>query len=222
MWFLLGVLILVGFVVFIYFFIKNKLKNMFGQDISSIIKQARIEDEMIPKSLSSMDSIYMPLLQEDFKDLNINEIKRMAEKNILDILHALETKDTSNLKGKMKKIAEIKIEDSKKKIYTFDNIKIHNTVLSKYQRNQSIATITISSSFEYISNDKKVQDRAKVEFIYIIDELQLKPNQNVIGLNCPNCGAPIKMLGNKYCSYCQTGIKDIVKKSWICNDVTFY
>lgn len=222
MWFLLGVLILIGFVVFTYLFIKNKLKEMFGQDISGIIKQARIEDEMLPKSLSSMDSIYMPLLQEDFPEVNINEIKRMAEKNILDILHAVETKDANKLKGKMKKIAEAKIEDNKKKNITFDNIKIHNTVLSKYQRNKVIATITIGSSFEYILSDKKVQDRAKVEFIYIIDELQLEPNQNLVGLNCPNCGAPIKTLGNKYCSYCQTGIKDIVKKTWVCNDVTFY
>ena len=62
----------------------------------------------------------------------------------------------------------------------------------------------------------------KVEFIYIIDEERIKPNQKLVGLNCPNCGSPIKTLGLKYCSYCGTGVKDIVKKSWICNDVTFY
>lgn len=38
-----------------------------------------------------------------------------------------------------------------------------------------------------------------------------------LGLNCPNCGAPVTSLGDKKCEYCGTGIKDIVKKNWVIN-----
>lgn len=222
MWFLLGVLILISFIIFVYIYLKNKVKEILGSDLKDIIKQARLEDEELPKSVSNMDSIYMDGLLKDFPEININEIKRLAETNILDILNAVELNNTDKLKGKMKVLAQTKIEDNKDKKINYDNIKFHKTVLSKYQRNKEIATIIIGCSFEYMLNDKKVQDRAKVEFVYIIDEQEIDPNQKLIGLNCPNCGSPIKTLGNKYCSYCKTGIKDLVKKSWTCNDVTFY
>ena len=41
-------------------------------------------------------------------------------------------------------------------------------------------------------------------------------------LNCPNCGAPITTLGEKYCRYCNTGIKDLVKRSWVINNIKNY
>ncbi len=44
-------------------------------------------------------------------------------------------------------------------------------------------------------------------------------HQSGIALNCPNCGAPIKDLGVKTCSYCGTGVIDLVKKTWILNDI---
>jgi len=220
MWFLLGVLLIISFITLGYIYIKNQVKKILGSDLQDIIKQARLEDEELPKSVSNMDSIYLESLLKDFPEININEIKRLAETNILDILNAIELKDTTKLKGKMKVLADTKIEDSKE--LNYNNIKFHKTVLSKYQRNKEIATVIIGCSFEYMLNDKKIQDRAKVEFIYVIDEQKIDPNKKLVGLNCPNCGSPIKTLADKHCSYCKTGIKDLVKKSWTCNDVTFY
>ena len=37
---------------------------------------------------------------------------------------------------------------------------------------------------------------------------------SAIGINCPNCGAPVKNLGQKYCDYCGTGIREINVRSW--------
>ena len=87
--FLIGVLIFIGFVVFCYFFLKKKF-NMFTMkyfgttDIKSVIEQAEIEDQEVPKSLSSMDSIYLDQINRDFPDVNINELKRIAEAKILE------------------------------------------------------------------------------------------------------------------------------------------
>ena len=226
MWFLIGVLLLISFIVFGYFYIKTKIKNYFGSSIKDIINQAKIEDEEIPKSLSSMDSIYLEQVKKDFPDVNINEIKRLAESEILKIFNAIEKKDNGLVKGKMKTLVDSKIEDIKNRSISYDNIKFHNTVLSKYENSNSIATITIGSSFEYILNDgekqKKIQDRAKVEFIYIIDAAKVDVNKKTLGINCSNCGAPVTSLGNKNCNYCGTSVKDIVKKVWTINDVKFY
>ena len=58
--------------------------------------------------------------------------------------------------------------------------------------------------------------------IYVIDSNQVKGSLKALGLNCPNCGAPIKSLDKKVCSYCQTGIVDLVKKSFVLNDIYEY
>ena len=185
-----------------------------------------MEDETLPKSLSSMDSIYLEQIKRDFPEINIKELKRSCEKEILNLLYSIEQKDVSNLKGKIKSLAESLIEDNKKNKVEYNDIKIHNTVVSKYECKKGIATITFGCSFEYkkVINEttKKIQDRAKVEYIYIIDENQVSSNEKVLGINCPNCGAPLKSLGDKKCRYCTSPIAEIVKRVWNCNDITFY
>ena len=37
---------------------------------------------------------------------------------------------------------------------------------------------------------------------------------------CSNCGAPITSIGEKYCNYCGSGIKEIVKRVWILNNIS--
>lgn len=191
-----------------------------------MLKNAEMEDETLPKSLSSMDSIYLEQIKRDFPEINIKELKRSCEKEILNLLYSIEQQDISNLKGKIKSLAESLIEDNKKNKVEYNDIKIHNTVVSKYECKKGIATITFGCSFEYkkVINEttKKIQDRAKVEYIYIIDENQVSSNEKVLGINCPNCGAPLKSLGDKKCRYCTSPIAEIVKRVWNCNDITFY
>ena len=191
-----------------------------------MLKNAEMKDETLPKSLSSMDSIYLEQIKRDFPEINIKELKRSCEKEILNLLYSIEQKDVSNLKGKIKSLAESLIEDNKKNKVEYNDIKIHNTVVSKYECKKGIATITFGCSFEYkkVINEttKKIQDRAKVEYIYIIDENQVSSNEKVLGINCPNCGAPLKSLGDKKCRYCTSPIAEIVKRVWNCNDITFY
>lgn len=226
MWFLIGVLILIFFIIFCFQYIKIKFKQYFKMDISTMLKNAEMEDETLPKSLSSMDSIYLEQIKRDFPEINIKELKRSCEKEILNLLYSIEQKDISNLKGKIKSLAESLIEDNKKNKVEYNDIKIHNTVVSKYECKKGIATITFGCSFEYkkVINEttKKIQDRAKVEYIYIIDENQVSSNEKVLGINCPNCGAPLKSLGDKKCRYCTSPIAEIVKRVWNCNDITFY
>ena len=181
-----------------------------------------------PKSVSSMDSIYLDKIKNDFPDLNINELKSDGEKVILDTLNAIENKDKEALisSEKINSYIKSKIDDLKDSNVVYDHIKIHKTVVNNYEKNDSVATITLASSVEYFykkDNEpgKKKQVRFKCEYIYIIDSLKVG-NVKALGLNCPNCGAPIKTLGHKYCEYCNTGVIDIVKKNWIINNIKEY
>ena len=226
MLFLIGVIIFILFIIFCYFYIKRKIVNYFGSNIKDIINNAKIEDEELPKSLSSMDSIYMEQIKKDFPNLNINELKRLCEKEILNIFNAIENQDDNLVKGKMKSLVNSKINDNKNSSVSYDDIKFHKTVVSKYENKSGVATITFGSSFQYIQRDngniKKVQDRARIEYIYVIDANKVESSKKALGLNCPNCGAPITSLGEKSCRYCSSSVVDLVKRVWTINDVSFY
>lgn len=226
--FLIGVILLILFISFCYIKVKKTLKSYGINSLKETIEKAQFEDEETPKSLSSMDSIYLERINKDFPELNVNELKRMSEETILKCLNAIENKNSKDIKNKkLKAFVDSRIEDLKNKSISYDNIKIHKTVVSKYENSNGIATIYFGSSLEYFYQKdggikKKVQDRFKVEYIYVYDIDKVPINQKVLGLNCPNCGSPIKTLNEKNCEYCGSKILDIVKKSWTCNDIINY
>ena len=232
MFFLIGVVLLIGFVTFGYLYVKVRLRNILdkagfvGMNLKDIIEEARIQDQNEPKSLSSMDRIYLEQMKKDFPTLNVNELKRESEKVILDCFNGVEKKDSSKFKGKIKSFVEDMMNDYKDQEVHFDQFKFHNTVLSSYKKDKGMATVYFSSSFEYYlninGNSVKTQDRAKVEFIYIIDENEVEVSSKVLGLHCPNCGSPITTLGEKSCSYCGTAVYELIKKVFTCNDIKRY
>ena len=229
-----GIVLLVGVIaavsVFLYF--KIKLRRVLddagfqGQNIGDIIREARLQDEVEPKSLASMDRIYLSQIQEDFPGINISEIKRQAEQVILDCYRCVEKNDSDKLKGKIKSFVDKMISEYEGKNVKFEDFKIHNTVLSNYKKDGKTASIFFSSAYEYNlrvdGKDKKIQDRARVEFIYVINEEELSDRQNVIGIHCPNCNSPITNLGNHSCTYCGTAVVLVLGKVFACNDIVRY
>ena len=207
------------------------LEKYFGtRDLKEAIEKSEIESENTPKSLSSMETLSMSAIKRDFPELNINEIKSMAENTITNYLRAIEKKDIEDLKiytDSIKNMALARIEDLGDKTIKYDEIKIHKTVINKYENSKSIASLYMASAVEYYRKEnnsvrKKVQDRFLVEIIYVIDPTSVDLDKKLLGLNCPNCGAPITTLGEKYCKYCNTGIKDLVKRSWVVNNIKEY
>lgn len=205
------------------------LKRYLGTtNLKKAIQLSEIQNQETPKSLSGMESIAIPLINKDFPDLNINELKRLAESSIISYLNILESKEykeIDNSSDKVKGFIKSRLADlNKKDTVRYDSIKVHKTIINKYENNNGIATIYFQTSLEYMykKNDepfKKIQDRFVTEFIYIIDTDKLGRKIKAIGLNCPNCGAIINNIGNKRCNYCGTGIVDIVSRTWYLNNV---
>lgn len=183
--------------------------------------------EDVPKSVGSMDSIYLNNLQKDFPTFHIKEMKSLAENDLYTYFQAIEEKNKNLITSdSVRKIVEKQIQEQKEDHISYSNIKIHKTVLNKYENNHSIATITmaISLEYQYKKNEtiSKVQDRYSLEYIYIIDASKVSKNKKVLGLNCPNCGSPITTLKAKKCSYCNSYIVDIVKRVWTLNSIKKY
>lgn len=225
------ILILLITIILCGFYIKNKVSGFtmkyFGtEDLKEAIEQSEITASSTPKSVFSVESVSLKKINKDFPDLNINELKAEAEKVIFDVFKAIENKDRDAYKDENEGINSFinsKIDDIGEKNVSYDNIKIHRTVINRYEKTTNSANLYFQSSFEYYEKvgnkvGKVVQDRVKTEFVYVIDELSFN-HKKALGLKCPNCGAPVKTLGNKVCEYCGVGIRDIVKKSFIFNKI---
>ena len=66
------------------------------------------------------------------------------------------------------------------------------------------------------NSEKKSQKLFDVALVYAQDpdKMSVSSMTTAMGVNCPNCGAPITNLGQKYCNYCGTGIREINVRSW--------
>lgn len=226
------ILITLAILFIVYRVILKKVKelslNFFGtQDIKEAINKSNIEARNNPRQVYGMDSVVGPLLKKDFPDLNINEIKAMAENAIYKVFESIENKKIEKLDFSSDRVTayiESYIQDNKDNVVKYDSIKMHKTVLNKYNNDSGVATIHLQTAFEYLFeiNDKglkKVQDRLQTEFIYIIDEKKINDSIKTLGINCPNCGAPIRTKSIGKCEYCGSGIIEEVKHAWILNNI---
>lgn len=235
-------LLLVGIVVltlFIVISVRKFLLKYFGtSSLSKAIEESEIADSEMQKTVYSMESVYLDQIKRDFPALNINELKSSAESNIRNVLHAIETKDTKDLQNKNEKIYSYvtsKIEDLKDDKFICDNLKFHKTVLSKYEKKDEVATMEFQTSLEYFTKEKKKkigrkkQTRYKTQFIHVIDAKMYGEHKiRILGLNCPNCGAPIKDIDSKGCEYCSGSLikpssgVEFVKRIWFLNNLKEY
>ena len=107
----------------------------------------------------------------------------------------------------------------------YEQIKIHQTEISNYHKEKGTCVITIQSAVEYFyskvrdgkvidgSKERKTQTKYNTELIYIQDS-DLAEFDHAIGMSCPNCGAPIKTLGEMRCEYCGTKVTPVNTKVW--------
>lgn len=218
--FLIILLVIILLILYAIYKVKKFLKENFNSSsLKTIIKETELEEETREKTLYGMESIYLPLILKDFKELNINELKSIVENNIISCFKCINERNVNSLKTNSEKVKAWLNQriDSLKENDNYSDIKIHRTVLNKYEKNGTIASLVFQTSFEYKLNNKKKQSRIQTEFIYIIDSE--KQNGKAIGLNCPNCGAPIKILGDKQCEFCGALVLDIVKRVWSLNNI---
>lgn len=218
----------VGAIIYAVIAIKRKVAMfstvLFGtSNLREGIRNRELEVAQTPKSVSSAQSLYGPLVQKDFPELNLDELKALVEKSITEVFLAIEKRNEQAFHNVEKVNAWIRsrIEDNKEEVH-YDQLRFHTTVLNRYLKDNDHAILRFQSAFEYVlrKNDiaNKIQDRLETEFVYSLNEeaLQGKVSHS---LNCRNCGAPVTNLGDKVCEYCGAGIVRLVKKVWMLNNI---
>ena len=187
-----------------------------------------------PKSLSGMDSVYLPRIAEDFPELNIEQFKKMSRDSLLEVFNSIESQSIdkkSSLSSQLIKKTEEIIKDQKSQGIKehFDNVLFHNMVISRYIKEKGKVLIIFQTALQYINyftdasgkvirgeKEFHTQERYEISMQYIqdVDKVAEYTQGSSVGINCPNCGAPISNLGAKHCEYCGTGIVEVNLKSW--------
>lgn len=230
---IIGIVVFLMLVIFIvYLKIKRAAKEFGFSDFKSIMKDIKKGEDDYKynhKMVSGMTRLLKPTIEKDFPTFNESELFNMTETSLRTVFNTLEAKElTGKLPLLNEQLRQI-IEDYKSNNISvrYDDVKFHAFAIKEYYKKSGVATLKVSTSLEYyykkeknnktIENysDYKKQTSFTVDFIYVYDITQIKDYTRVIGITCPNCGAPVKDLGNKVCRYCNTALEDVNLKNWL-------
>lgn len=217
--------------------IRNKIRqisrSMFGTNsFIEGINQQKEQMSETPRSLHSMTSIYLPNILRDFPEFDCELYKNKAKSLLRSYFTALSTKKalalTEECSLTLKNYVQGIIEDltSRNVKQVFSQVVMHDVEIARYIKNGATVTIVFVISvgcYNYIEDengnvvfgDKNIKQQSvyEVGLVYVqdVDKVQ---NAESLGINCPNCGAPIKNLGNKFCEYCGTSIIEVNTRAW--------
>jgi len=197
-----------------------------------------VEEEYVrtPKSVSAMTSVCLPRITRDFPEFNYEEMKHRAENVLTSYLSAISSDNASLLREGSQELVnrledEIAFYKNKDQRMHYDSIALHRTEISSYVKRSGRCVVTFETSVQYYryvtdstgqivsgTKDRLFQSKYQIELVYVQDVSLLKEG-SAIGVNCPNCGAPITNLGAKFCQYCGTGIIEVNYHSWTFDNV---
>lgn len=232
----LGVIVgilLIGLIIYL------KIKSMVPKEYRNEInfkeaikagKEIAEEEQSRHKNVSGITNLLLPQIMKDFKDFNVEQFFALVEVNLRTIFNIIETKDisliTNDLEPLRKDLTEMVKDLSENGIsIRYDDVKFHKHALRNYVKEKGVATLSISSSVEYYyyyEKDGKCRENGNIKkqtrylstFAYIYDKGKAKTSSSVIGLNCPNCGAPLDGFSQTTCKFCGTKAIELDLKSW--------
>lgn len=194
-----------------------------------LVNQMRVNNA---RPVMAMTSMYLPRIVEEFPDFNFEEIRERSEVMLTSYLRAIDQNNPSLFKYGSKELEqtlrskiEMNIDAGLEENY--DLIKINRTEIAKYLNTTGRQTIYLQSSVECVhytlkdgvvvsgNRDQKYQTRFEIELVYVQDAALVdNDNERVLGVNCPNCSAPVTKLGHKYCEYCGSRLIDYNAKTF--------
>ena len=196
------------------------------------IKKRELENASTPKSVASATNLYLPQIMKDFPEFHYDEMKTRAENVLVSYLRSIDENNPSLLSEGMEELKEslrMRIEALRNRDARehFQRIRIHRTEISQYRKAKGRCSVVLQASVEYIHytelngkitagrSDLKEQSRYNVEVSYIQDRDVVEHTEDLgLGLNCPNCGAPLPGLGAKKCLYCDTPVVEFNIRTW--------
>lgn len=214
--------------------IRRFSRETFGTDsLRQGIEQQKELLSSTPKSVSGMTKIYLPQIQEDFPEFSFPEFVSRSENQLKTYLTAIDQQSMELLhdaSAELKKQVSLRIGDNKRQGVReqFQHICIHQTEVSAYRKNAGSCVLVLQSAVEYryarqsageTVEPERIQTRYNQEWMYVQDAGKLDSQTTAVGVLCPNCGAPVKNLGQKFCEYCGTALEPVNIRVWLLNRI---
>lgn len=238
---LLLMLVLVIAIAGIIYAVYRKIQNTVGSYSRAIfgtsdpvegMKKVEMENASVPKSVASATNLYLPQIMKDFPEFHYDEVKVRAENVLVSYLQSIDGMNPTLLAEGMEELKDglrmrIQMLQNRDSREYFQRIRVHRTEINQYRKEKGRCSVILQSSVEYIHyvkkdgkiveghSDLKEQARYNVEVVYIQDRDTVENLEDSgLGLNCPNCGAPLPGIGAKKCSYCDTPVVEFNIRTW--------
>ena len=225
-----------GIILVIFFLVRRKVRQVSRavlgtEDLARGIQELRDSVTAEPLSLNGMTRLMLPLIEKDFPQFSWPETKAMAENTVKAMLAATDAQDLSLLPKageRLRETVRLAIADQKRSGIRehFENVDIHDTVISDYQKRDGLCVIRLQTGLGYTGyttgekageknqTPRHREARYNSELVYVQDVSKVGPALQALGVNCPNCGAPVRILGQKCCAYCGTALNEISLRVW--------
>lgn len=237
-------LIVIGCIAYGVFRIKKAVKafsrEAFGtESLKEGFSKVEEEYASTPKSVSAMTSLCLPKIKREFPEFQYDEMKVRAENVLTSYLMAISAGNAGLLKEGSRELKDklemhITMLKGRGEKERFENIRLHRTEIADYKKRNGRCTVTFQTSLQYkhtvmqeggklISGDPNVltQSRYNIDLVYIQDRELVEDERDLsLGINCPNCGAPISGLGSKVCEYCGTPVVELNIYAWTFHDIS--
>ena len=188
--------------------------NILSYILSALKSTGAVERPKI-RSLSSAGDLFLDRIKRDFPEYNPAMVLNRVKKDARIYLQSAKEGHTLFREG---------VSDSFRERLAYSlptdvkgGIEVYNAALSDYDDRGQDRILVFQAAAEYLdSRDALRPVRLTLKYIAAYDG---NVDGEVRGFNCPNCGAPLPIVGSKICHYCGTGIKSSAGLGWILTDV---
>ena len=184
--------------------------------VTSALQEAIETDKEPPKprSLSSLESVAMPKILKDFPDFNARIFAQRVRRDA-------ETYYKSGAWGKMlfggdatEAFKEAFADHMPENVG--GSITVHRVTIAGYDGAGRRKLLTCQAAVGFLDTNESQQER-RLQLTYVAGYAD-DPNSEVVGFNCPNCGAPLPAAGARTCIYCGTSFVAPVELGWMLMD----
>ena len=183
--------------------------------LSGVIKKADFEAETTPKSLSSAEPLLMDRIKRDFPEYNPELIRQRVVKDTKTFYESAKAGTCLYADGISDQLRE--------RLPSFlppdvaGNIRVHKAALAAYDDASQDRVLTFQAAASF--NDPSGVTRQRRLILKYLAAWSTDTMTGVKRSNCPNCGAPVPVVGSKVCQYCGTALKVWAGTQWLLTDL---
>ena len=177
--------------------------------IKSVLDQVNEETAETPKSLSNLESVYLPMILREFPDLQIDVLRNKTGLVLKEYFDSVHRKvPTDGLLGLASKSLCDTVSLASGEKYNNSPFIFHKAVISSFEAGKIRFDVAFKTD---------VQRRGSVSFTQMKEVREEKASQ----YTCNSCGAPLTKEAQKsgQCSYCGVMFKDASAFEWLAVEI---